>query len=244
MTTSRLSRPTPAQRRNGFRFWLAAALLCLPLGACATNGDFGRVKPYVGRDDAHAWMGPAATGSAGSAPWQHQLTDEERRLRDLAYPLIEPPYDRNQWYSALGEYGLDSRGRTFPDRADYATRLFQTAYRSQTARYNKLIEDIRNDVVRLDTFFSVAAYVADMDRKREKSLAYVSSLTAEEHDNTIRRVRENAAVTAWVQESLRERVESYRIALERLVIAAPSPNAVEAERSLTLLRQRINAYGV
>ncbi len=47
----------------------------------------------------------------------------------------------------------------------------------------------------------------------------------------------------WVQESLQERAESYRIALERMVIAAPSPVAVEAERALSLLQQRINGYG-
>jgi hypothetical protein len=45
-----------------------------------------------------------------------------------------------------------------------------------------------------------------------------------------------------VRGSLAERAASYKIALERLVIAAPSPVAVEAERSLTLLQQRIGAY--
>jgi hypothetical protein len=32
------------------------------------------------------------------------------------------------------------------------------------------------------------------------------------------------------------------VALERMVIAAPSPVAVEAERALTLLQQRITVY--
>ncbi len=27
-------------------------------------------------------------------------------LRDLAYPLIEPPYERQRWYSVLNEYGF------------------------------------------------------------------------------------------------------------------------------------------
>ena len=109
-------------------------------------------------------------------------------LRDLAYPLIEPPYDRNKWYSVIGECGAGSRPWPYPDRSAYASRLFTTAYRSQTARYNRLIEDIRNDVMRLDPFFSTARYVIDMDRKREKSLAYVTNLTAEERDNTLQRI--------------------------------------------------------
>jgi hypothetical protein len=47
-----------------------------------------------------------------------------------------------------------------------------------------------------------------------------------------------------VKAALHERTASYRLALERLVIAAPSPNAVEAERSLALLQQGITGYGV
>jgi hypothetical protein len=219
-----------------------AAVALLGLAGCVGNGDFGRMRSSLVRDDTHAWMGPAAARGPVQPPWKHQLTDDERRLRDLAYPLIEPPYDRQRWYSALGEYDLKSRPWPYPDRAAYASRLFQTAYRSQTARYNKLIEDIRNDDMRLDPFFSAARYVADMDRKREQSMAYVSHLTAEERANTVQRIEENRAIVRWVQGSMHERAASYRIALERLVIAAPGPVAVEAERSLTLLDQRIGGY--
>ena len=86
-----------------------------------------------------------------------------------------------------------------------------------------------NDVVRLEPFFSVARHVADMDQKREKALAYVSNLSQEEQINTTQRIRENQAIVQWVQGSLQERVASYRVALERLVLAAPSASAVEAE---------------
>jgi hypothetical protein len=218
---------------------LAASAL---LSGCGVNADFGRVRPTMYNDDVHAWMGPVTTREQGDPVWRHGLTDEERRLRDLAYPLIDPPYDRNKWYSFLGELGLGSRTWPYPDRNEYASRLFTTAYRSQTARYNKLIEDIRADVIRLDPFFQTAHYVKDMDEKRAKALGYVSNLTAEESNNTKFRMAENSNVIRWVQGSLDERVASYRVALERMVIAAPSPIAVEAERQLTLLQQRISQY--
>jgi len=224
------------------RLPLLAAVALTLLSGCSANGDFGRLRPSLLHDDIHARMGPAAAGGSTEARSKYQLTDEERRLRDLAYTLVEPPYDRNRWSSVIGEFGLASRPRHNPDRAAYAARLFQTAYRSQTARYNKLIEDIRNDVVQLDPFFAAAHYVADMDSKREKSLAYVSRLTPEERNNALKRIGENRAIVLWVRGSLAERAASYKIALERLVIAAPSPVAVEAERSLTLLQQRIGAY--
>ncbi len=224
--------------------WIAVAAVLGLLAGCGTNGDFGRVRPSLVNDDSHAWMGPAVARGPTDPPWKHQLTDDERRLRDLAYPLIEPPYDRNKWYSVLGEFGLGSRPYPYPDRSAYASRLFTTAYRSQTARYNRLIEDIRNDVNRIDPFFGTARYVIDVDRKREKAMAYVSQLTAEERDNTLTRIAENRNIVLWVQGSLSERALSYKIALERMVIAAPSPVAVEAERALTLLQQRITNYGV
>ena len=191
----------------------------------------------------HAWLGEVAAPPYKLPAWRPQLTDEERRLRDLAFPLIEPPYDRNQWYSVINEYGAGTRPLPYPPPGEYATRLFQTAYRSQTARYNKLIEDIRGDVTRLDPYFQVARYVTDMDQKRNQSLAYVSNLSKEELLNVKQRMRENEAVMAWVNDTLHKRVTSYKITLERLVIMAPSQSAVEAERALGLLQQRITAYG-
>jgi hypothetical protein len=217
-----------------------ASLALLP--GCSALGDFGRPRPSVVHDDIHAWMGPAAARTGPVLPWKHNLTDEERRLRDLAYPLIEPPYDRNRWYSVLNEYGFGGQTWTHAERDAYAVRLLKTPYRSQTARYNKLIEDIRNDVVRLDPFFAVARYVADMDRKRRQALEHVTTPGPEARAKALHRITENACVIQWVQESLQERALSYKIALEQLVIAAPSPNAVEAERALTLLQQRIASY--
>jgi hypothetical protein len=144
----------------------------------------------------------------------------------------------------LGEVGAGSRAWPYPDRSAYASRLFTTAYRSQTARYNRLIEDLRSDVLRLDPFFVTARYVLDMDRKREKAMNHVTQLTVEERDNTLQRIAQNRKIVLWVQGSLQERVAAYKAALERMVIAAPSPVAVEADRSLTLLQQRISGYGV
>lgn len=228
----------PGLRRRA----IAAVALCGLLAGCGANGDFGRMRTSLQHDDVHSWMGAAAAPNPADPVWKFPLTDEERRLRDLAYPLIEPPYNRNQWYSALGDLGFASRPWPYPDRSAYASRLMTMAYRSQTARYNKLIEDIRNDVSRLDPFFAVAHYVKEMDRKREQSLAYVSNLSAEERSNALQRVRENRAIVLWTRNALQERVASYQIALERMVIAAPSPVAVEAERALNLLNQRISAY--
>ena len=82
-------------------------------------------------------------------------------------------------------------------------------------------------------FVAVACAVADLDLKREHSLAYVGELSDWEVGNAFGRIRENRLVTAWVHRALHWRLASYRYALERLVIAVPSVLAVEAERALT-----------
>ena len=96
------------------------------LTGCGLNGDFGRMRTSLQSDDTHAWLGPAVYRPAVQPPWKHQLTDDERRLRDYAYPLIDPPYDRNQWLSALDPlFG--------PQRAQ-AARLALTAHPRQHGR--------------------------------------------------------------------------------------------------------------
>jgi len=128
--------------------------------------------------------------------------------------------DRQQWYSVLGELGVGNRPWPYPDRNATPQGYSPPAYRSQTARLNRLIEDIRNDVMRIDPFFSSARYVTEMDRKREKALAYVSNLTPRSATTRCKAHRRKPQHRALGFRSLHERTESYRVALERMVIAA------------------------
>ena len=229
-----------AQRRNARDLlWPVLGLSAFFLTAACTNGDFGRVRPSLVSDHIHDWVGPAATGSV---PSEFQPTDDERQLRDLAYPLIEPAYDRQRWYSVLSEHGVrDVIGRSF-DRTGYATHLMSSHYRSASTRYAQLIDDIRNDTTRLPAFFEAAARVLDMDAKRRKSFRYIPEVSGYERVNAERRMDENAAILALVRGSLERRASSYRFALERLVIVTPSPQAVDAERELKRFAATIGFY--
>jgi len=217
-----------------------ALALPLLLGACAANGDFGRLKPGLVADDIHAWVGRDAARAVGAPISKYPLTDEERLLRDEAYPLIEAPFDRARWYAIVNEYGV-SHHFGYPEfrLEEYSARLMNGHYRSATARYSQLNTDIRNDVLRIPDFFMTARRVLDLDRKRAESFRYVSGLTPPEAGNANARIAENQLVVGWVQRSLVERSEAYCFALQRLVIATPAPMAVEVERSLTLLNTRI-----
>jgi hypothetical protein len=121
----------------------------------------------------------------------------------------------------------------------YAQWLLTRYTRSASSLYGRLIDDIRNDIVRLGQFLEIARKVADLDVKREKSLAYVSVLSDGEEVNARNRIAENRLVIGWVYRAMMDRAASYRFAMERLVIVVPSDRAVEAEQQWTLLKTRL-----
>jgi hypothetical protein len=232
---SRMRRPGSNQK---LRCEAALAVLALLFSGC--YGDFGRPRPSIFGDGRAAAVSSEAALQLGEAPSLFPFTDDERLLRELAFPLIRPPYGWVRWNAVIAEA---VRGGVYYEAIDeaaiYAARLLSFPFRSATGRYGRLIDDIGSDIERIDPFLEVARRVADMDRKREKSLAYVSSLSAGEAANAAVRVGENSVILAWVQRCLGEHARSYRIALERLVIATPAPIAVEAERAVIDLERRV-----
>jgi hypothetical protein len=222
-------------RRHSIRYAspaLALLVAGVALAGCS-GGDFGRTRQDFINDDMHRWIGSEATSSIGLRPSQFQLTDSERQLRDLAYPLIEPPHSRPAWRSVFGDYApLPSPWRQTPafDRTAYGRNLIDEPHRSHSSRYANLIDDVRDDITRFELFFATAVKVIDLDRKRNASLAHVSELSPREHDDAVARMQENALIVQWVQQCLERRVSSYRWALERLVIQAPDGMAADADR--------------
>ena len=93
------------------------------------------------------------------------------------------------------EYGID---RVF-DRELWAfdnpapiTRICKTRISARPlARYNQLIDDIRNDIVRIEPFFAIARRVVDLDRRREASMEQIADLSPAERVNAQARIGEN-----------------------------------------------------
>jgi hypothetical protein len=211
---------------------LALLLIGATLGGCS-GGDFGRTREDFRNDDMHRWLGAEVTGSVGLRASQFQLTDNERLLRDLAYPLIEPPHARPAWKTVFGDYKpLPSpwRQQVVFDRTAYGRALIDEPHRSHSSRYAQLMEDVRDDITRFEPFFAAAVRVIDLDRKRDAGLAHVSELSPRESADAVARMQENSLIVQWVQQCLERRISSYRWALERLVIQAPDNLAADADR--------------
>lgn len=219
-------------------------LALFALAGCSGIGDLGVLRPSLIRDDMHGWVGRDAARAAGAPVSANEFTDDERELRDLAFPLIEPPYDRQRWESVIYEYGLDHTFRRdlwIDDHTAYYAHLSSVRVRSVAARYSQLTDDIRNDIVRIAPFFAVARRVIDFDRRREASMQHVADLAEPEVINAQARVGENSLTVAWVQHSLTARCASYRFALEHLAAATPEAAAADADRLLAQLQQQIAA---
>jgi hypothetical protein len=223
-----------------FRSACIAIALTIAALSPASAGDFGRPKPSLldGFIPPQFWKGPVTGLSA------FPLTDLENELRDRSYVLIRPNEPRGQWSAYIAAMQIAhffSKPENDDGHTDYARMLLLSDARSEASAYNRLIEDTTADGMLIGPFVSVACAVADLDQKRLRSLAYVGELDERETADTFGRVRENRMVTAWVQDSLHERLVSYRYALERLVIKVPSLLAVDAERSLKRLEAKILA---
>jgi hypothetical protein len=213
-----------------------AALSALVVSAnLATAGDFGRPKYYFEAEPGAFIIGgdPHAPEVVVPAfPW----TDDERELRKLADGLVLPPDS-----PPVGFWG-DRRivaPASAVDPTAYAAALLASPVNSSAARYARLIDHIRNDVQRWETFLPAWRIVADLDGKRLRSIRYLSVISPAELAAVDQRVAENHGVFAAARAAALDRAASYRFAMERLVIAQPSPMAVEAERTLRDLERRL-----
>src|ERR1700747_763108 len=168
-----------------------ALLLTLLLGGCS-GGDFWRTRDDIRNDDMHSWVGREATASVGVRPSQFQLTENERQLRDYAYPLIEPPLSRPAWKSVFGDFTpIASPWRQAPvfDRTAYGRALIEEPHRTHASRYAQLIDDVRADINRFELLYGTAIKVLDLDRRRDASLSRVSELSPRERADAVARMQ-------------------------------------------------------
>ena len=233
--------PLTPPRWLHWRRYSIALLALAALAGCSTQGDFGEVHSSLVSDEIHNWVGKRPADRPFSFFFEQYLTDDEHQLRDLAYPYMEAPYERKKWYSVAGEYWIVDSPERF-NRFAYANNLMSEHFRSASARYAQLIEDIRNDTTRLPQFFETASRVTDIDDKRRKSMSYVHDMSEAERKAALARMAENASIIALVRKNLVRRIGSYRVALERLVIMTPMTQAVEAERLLNQFQVQVAHY--
>jgi hypothetical protein len=226
-----------------------AALLCAAFSAGGAAraeqlGDFGRPadSPFV--DEFLPWLKGGWLDLTGKAIPSAPYTDDEKMLRNRAYVILLPieQHERSLLTLAGADFvELWNLIRDEPavyDVRSYGDWLVARPYRSHTARYAQLIDDIRADTALVRPFFATAHRVFDADGVRRQSFRFVAPHLSGKIEIAERRVEENRRLVAEVYRRFRERIASYRYALETLLVLTPSPAAVEAEKMLYLLEER------
>ncbi|BCJ90275.1 hypothetical protein IZ6_10100 [Terrihabitans soli] len=205
-------------------------------------GDFERPKPSVLSDDVLPFGGELASKYRKEPRSKFPFTDNERELRDRAWSLLMPQLEKQffmGWLAEIRRTRILTVEKTVPKRGDYVRELLTEDFRSSGARFARLEMDIQNDRVRYPLFVQSANVVASFDRVRERSLAEVPDASDEEVQSALARIEENRWLVYAVQTSMRERVDIYRYAFQRLMMQTPDATAVGAERALLALEADI-----
>ena len=224
---------------HGPRRLAGALILCALTTAPALAGDLGRADPnfWDGLLPKQLYLGPVAPLSFPPSGIPHSfypLTDDETSLREQSFSMLQPPQHREVWKTLMASW---VQATAFPLdilRADpyaYANVLIGMPFASEAGRYSRLIDDVGSDYLLLAPFMVTACRVIDMDARRARSLAHVQGFTEYEINNALARIDENRTLIEGIELVLDDRVWSYRYAVNRLVIAVPSPLAVQAERA-------------
>ena len=228
---SRLKVVAEPSRRAVSAFFVIA----LALAGCVETGDFGRPRPSLWNDVVLPTTGSLATQARREPVSQYAYTDDENELRDRAWRFITPAQERFWFESVIVEL---VRTRILPvtmaphDKASYYRAVMHEAFRSPASRYHRIAEDVSADANLIGPFAALAKRVIAADRVRLRSLAFVQDLAEDDAYQAAARVAENRCVIAWVRRETAQRVESYRYALEHLLIEAPQNEAITVERVL------------
>lgn len=230
----------------------ALALALVPLlAACGRpagdfgrpTGDFGRAVPSL----VHDTVLPAAGDLTAEYAWGQPVssfnkTDREATLRDRAWAVVVPPH-ADDWLGDLLVEG--QRTRLLPeldhrfDPEAYYRRLRADRFRSSEARWNALVEDMRQDTLLVPPFCQEARRVAADDRARLQALDPNGSGSVGLLKNAYARIDENARVVDWVARALRFRLASYRNAIDRMAVETPTERLFSVNQVWTGFRDAV-----
>jgi hypothetical protein len=199
----------------------------LGLAACGqTMGDFGRPEPSVLHDSLLPALGGAiADQGRGELVSDFNETDREKTMRDRAWTLVQPPH-LNDWFgNTLVEF---QRTRILPELDTkynvkaYYELLRRDPYISSETRWHRLVDDMTKDAQLIAPFWQELRRVNADDQQRVRSLDHRADLTPAELHNAYARIDENARLADWVWRSMRFRLKSYRLCIDRMLVETPT----------------------
>ncbi len=221
-----------------------AALAFLQLTGCGqTMGDFGRPEPSVLHDSILPSLGNmVADQGRGELVSDFNKTDREQTTRDRAWALVQPPHLHDWFGDTLVEA---QRTRVLPEMDSkfnakaYYELLRRDNFISSETRWQRLINDMNTDAQLVGPFWRDLRAVNADDAQRVRSMDHRADLTPAELHNAYARIDENARLADWVWRSLRFRLKSYRICIDRMLVETPTDRQWDVNKAYDDLQTAI-----
>lgn len=224
-------------------------------GCGRPTGDFGRAQPSFLHDSILPVVGRAGVILREDPYSGFPMTDDELLLRDRAWAFVRAPHVRDWWFDTLVE---GERIRLLPvlkgeapkkgglpifnaawDRGRYHGYLLSDGRRSTESLWSRVVADAYGDAELVPPFCDVASRVRKADFERLGALRRQGIVEADLNDGAEARVAENEEIVAWVWHALGYRAASYRYAIDRFQVEAPSDQFFAANRAyMTLVASR------
>lgn len=257
--------PAPVAPLRSLVSPVLAGLVLLPLFGCMpTTGDFGRPQPGFTNDVLLPYTGMMAARGRGEPASVYAYTEDEKVLRNRAWKFLMPETDapklawqeRHLAYHRLlppREHDVTLYHRTIMGGPQFGAGVGDSpgwrrhtnpghAFNSLVSRYNRVRDSITSDHALVPYFRQVAAQVTQADHVRARSLDRVGHLTAEQRNEALERICENALLIARVNWAFYDRAAQYRYSLEHLLVEGPEREAVPAERTLMAFEADIGQF--
>lgn len=218
-----------------------ALMLAAPLVACTQPGDFGRLRhappapelAFVGKHFAKFRHEPVS---------DYLLTDEEKRLRSIAFRFLRLPGEDGIMGSTLAEYRLARiipMHRPFAVASSYYVTLKADEPLSSSTIWTRLGRDIRADDDMIAPFATFAHRVMTADRSRHQASYELGLLEISDLNDVVARIAENHRLVIAVREALLDRIAAYEYAMDKARLEVPDIREHEAYLALVDLKYRV-----
>jgi len=245
--------PEVANRRYLSPFTLRrAGLVFVSLfffASCTTQGDFGRERPSVFKDEILPKIRNLVAESKGQPITRFALTDREKLLRtyrrrigrDMSYPTVE-----SYFTSTVASMGLTQEP---PPHLGAEIRSYKNSRKpvvdvAKNAKANPyaLKAEIEEDVVIIKRVSDLSPLIIADDELRLRRLAALQSALPSDRDNVVVRSQENRARIKYIQQVSALRIRRYNRILDVMSISDPALNLEPARASIKKLESQLDQF--
>ncbi len=242
---------TEVKFQRGHQFALLISLSSLLFAGCSTQGDFGRDRPSVFRDEILPSIRNYVAESNGEPVTRFALTDKERLLRnyrrrigrDMSFPTVESYFTSTVASMGLTKTPQPHLGeelRSYENSRKPVVEVLENAKSNPYALKSEIDEDIK--IIRRVS--ELSQLIIAEDELRVKRLNTIQSLQQVDRDNVLVRAKENLSGIKYIQHVAKLRVKRYQRAIDVMSIADPTLKLQQVRTALSRLEIEIDQFSI